>query len=283
MTVVGSPPRICPGCRQRVVGVCERCERPVQRRESRAKQTGYGRNERRRRADTVRVHVEQYGWVCPGWQRDSHPADDLTADHIQPTARGGESGGPLRVLCRPCNSARQASLDTPNVPGLTVTLICGPPGGGKSTYLLDNAAPGDLVVDYDRLAVALQVRADTHEHVEAHRPFICEARDAVLDRLVLGNHGVRRAWIIHNGAHRKVRESFRRRYNAQVVLVWSPEDVCLRRAMGQRPDEWFGYVRRWFSDYEPDTRDVIVKGYDPGGSHGGTRAGAEGSRAAPAA
>ena len=33
---------------------------------------------------------------------------DLTADHITPLARGGHPLGPLRVLCRRCNSRRGA-------------------------------------------------------------------------------------------------------------------------------------------------------------------------------
>ena len=34
---------------------------------------------------------------------------DLTADHLIPVIDGG-AGGPLRVLCRSCNSARGARL-----------------------------------------------------------------------------------------------------------------------------------------------------------------------------
>ncbi|MDN3356068.1 HNH endonuclease [Actinomadura sp. DC4] len=221
---------------------------------------GYGRNERRRRADLVRVHVEQYGWVCPGWQRDAHPSTDLTADHVNPRAAGGRIDGPLRVLCRSCNSARQAELDTPAVPGLAMTLVAGPPAAGKNFFVRAHAGPQDLVLDYDAIATALQVNGAMHGHVEAHKPFVCEARDAVLDRLVLGNHDVRRVWVINAAAKRAVRESYRRRYGARVVVVLAAEEVCLRRAMGERPDQWRRYVRAWFDAYEPDDRDEIIKG-----------------------
>jgi hypothetical protein len=207
------------------------------------------------------VHVEQYGWVCPGWQRDAHPAIDLTADHINPSAAGGRMGGPLRVLCRSCNSARQAELDTPVVPGLTLTLVAGPPAAGKNAYVRGHAGERDLVLDYDALAAALQVGGTgLYEHVEAHKPMVCEARDAVLDRLVLGNHDVRCVWVISTAPKRAVRESYRRRYGAHVVVVLAAEEVCLRRAMGERPMEWRRYVREWFDDYEPDPADQVVKG-----------------------
>jgi predicted kinase len=253
-------PRICPGCRTRVTGKCPRCDgqASVGRRKPR-QSAGYGRDERRRRADTVRVHVEQHGWVCPGWQRAPHAAQDLTADHVQPTARGGAQSGPLRVLCRPCNSARRAELDTPQVTGLSVTLVAGPPCAGKSSYVAEHALPSDLVVDYDALAAALRVDGARYAHLDSHRPFVCEARDAVLDRLVLGNHGIRRVWVMATAARRAVREQYRRRYGAAVVVVWAPEEVCLRRAMGERPEAWWGHVRGWFDAYEPDDRDTVVK------------------------
>lgn len=65
--------------------------------------------ERRRRSAVVAEHIAQHGYVCPGYGVPSHPSTDLTADHITPVSRGGsEEGGPLRVLCRSCNSRRGA-------------------------------------------------------------------------------------------------------------------------------------------------------------------------------
>lgn len=61
--------------------------------------------ERKRRQSAVTAWVARNGWICPGWQRPAHPSHDLTADHLVPVARGG-ADGPLRVLCRSCNSSR---------------------------------------------------------------------------------------------------------------------------------------------------------------------------------
>lgn len=250
-----------------MVGKCTTCqpETTVRAPKPRASRVGYGRREADRRNDTVRAWVQRNGWVCPGWRREPHPAQDLTADHVDPLGLGGPQSGVLAVLCKPCNSAKKDQLPPPEVPGLTVTLISGPPCGGKSSYLLEHAGPDDLIVDYDALAVALQPAGGSHGHVEAHKHFIWEARDAILERLRLGNHGVRAAWVIASAPKRRDRDRYRLRYGAQVVVVMSPEDVCLRRAMGERPGDWFGHVRGWFDAYEPDPRDVIVRGYDPEG------------------
>jgi 5-methylcytosine-specific restriction endonuclease McrA len=56
----------------------------------------------------VREHVELYGNVCFGYNRVAHHAMDLTADHVEPIARGGR-GDVIEILCRSCNSAKGAS------------------------------------------------------------------------------------------------------------------------------------------------------------------------------
>lgn len=77
--------------------------------------------EARRRRELVEKHVAEHGQVCPGdpsspdpWRRVPHrPAGGLTADHVVPQSRGGQTG-PLRVLCRGCNGARGARLGNEN-------------------------------------------------------------------------------------------------------------------------------------------------------------------------
>jgi 5-methylcytosine-specific restriction protein A len=89
---------------------CPDCERPRARATQRAKRLvrPYTAAEKRRRADAVDQWRQQFGDWCPGWQREAHPSLDLTADHVVPVAAGGIESGPLRVICRQCNSARGA-------------------------------------------------------------------------------------------------------------------------------------------------------------------------------
>ncbi len=63
--------------------------------------------EEQRRAAVVRAWRAERGDVCPGWQRDEHAATDLTADHVVGVGAGGSEAGPLSVLCRACNGAKQ--------------------------------------------------------------------------------------------------------------------------------------------------------------------------------
>ena len=54
---------------------------------------------------------------------------------------------------------------------MTVHLIAGPPGAGKTTYALEHAGPRDHIVDYDLIqsrvgparAQAVRLAAEAHE------------------------------------------------------------------------------------------------------------------------
>jgi hypothetical protein len=82
--------------------------------------------ERERRARTVREWVEAYGYLCPGWGREPHPAVDLCADHVTPVRQGGPEDGPLTVLCRSCNSRKRDRVVDPRAATR--------PGGGSRDW-----------------------------------------------------------------------------------------------------------------------------------------------------
>ena len=58
----------------------------------------------------LRAWRGQHGSWCPGYQRDAHPAADLTVDHVVPLAAGGAPFdiGNGAVLCRSCNATKGA-------------------------------------------------------------------------------------------------------------------------------------------------------------------------------
>lgn len=65
--------------------------------------------ERQYKRVTVENYIKQYGYLCPGYEVPPHIVgkdNPLTADHIVPKHAGGDPFGPLRVLCRKCNSRR---------------------------------------------------------------------------------------------------------------------------------------------------------------------------------
>lgn len=63
-----------------------------------------------------------------------------------------------------------------------LTVVIGPPAGGKSTWVRERAKPGDIVIDFDLLACALTgPGGDPHDHTPAVAAVTKAARRAAID------------------------------------------------------------------------------------------------------
>ncbi len=69
--------------------------------------------DRARRRQAIATHTAELGNYCPGWNTPPHYTPDLTADHLEPTAEGGDPAGDLTILCRSCNARRTAHWRPP--------------------------------------------------------------------------------------------------------------------------------------------------------------------------
>lgn len=69
-----------------------------------------GRVDSKWRSEQRRKHVLQYGLVCVGIEELDIPAhqvgsiNDLQVDHIHPLHEGGHEHGPVRIVCKDCNT-----------------------------------------------------------------------------------------------------------------------------------------------------------------------------------
>ncbi|WP_228181979.1 AAA family ATPase [Streptomyces anulatus] len=186
-----------------------------------------------------------------------HPPN--VVDHIRPH-RGDDQlafdRANCQAMCKPCHDSKTAHETgfagggTKRLTTAHVTLVCGPPCSGKTTYVRDRAQPGDLVVDWDTIAQAL---GSPHpwDHPPALTPFIAEARDAVTARLGR-SHAVDQAWLIATAP----RESDRQRLapaGAHVVVLATSEDECVRRArQDNRPAGTIEAIESWWRTHRAD-------------------------------
>lgn len=131
---------------------------------------------------------------------------------------------------------------------MTATLVTGSPCSGKNTYVSQHARPGDLVVDYDAIMIALSGHP-SHQHEESLKRYVYEARDAVV-RTWMKRRDVS-IWVINSAPKRSLREHYRRQ-GFDVVTMSATLETCLSRARAERPRAWQDYVRRYFREYEPD-------------------------------
>lgn len=120
-----------------------------------------------------------------------------------------------------------------------VILVTGPPCAGKTTYVDEHREPGDLVVDYDAIAVALG-SPDSHDHPPTLWPYVLQARDAVTDRMSR-DPNLRRAWLIRCDPTDQDRA-----IASDIVTLATDAETCKRRAEDAgRPARWVALIDDW--------------------------------------
>ncbi|HEY8450600.1 MAG TPA: HNH endonuclease, partial [Bacillota bacterium] len=177
--------------------------------------------------------------------------------HIVPLRAGGTNDeSNLMPVCQACHNRltaeeRKQVIPTPSGTRPAVTIVCGPPGAGKTEYVRQRAAWGDLIVDLDALYMALS-GLPMYEKPEALLPFVAEARDAILKRLQRPSE-VRRAWVIGSYPKRRERQELARRLQADVVVLAAPPLECYRRIQSDprrssKAELWYELVQKWWRE-----------------------------------
>jgi predicted kinase len=131
---------------------------------------------------------------------------------------------------------------------MSVVVLWGPPCSGKTTHIAERAQPADVVIDLDRIALALAPDGiEHHAYAQHHRDLARMARAAIVDKAAAwGAHQDLTVWIIDSNASAAARRRWRG-LGAQVVKLNVPMAECLRRAETCRPAETQQLIREWFT------------------------------------
>lgn len=182
---------------------------------------------------------------CLGLSRYTQATE---VDHIVPKASGGtDAPGNLQALCRPCHASKTAQesnarassmpewLPAPTIP---VVVVAGPPGSGITEYARQIAQPIDLVIDLNEIA-AQQFgisASDAWSLDSASRAVAMRTRNAMLASLGAGC-SYSKAILTVTAGKPEIRQWWRDKLNAQVVVMTAPKDQCRERvrAMGLPP------------------------------------------------
>jgi len=115
-----------------------------------------------------------------------------------------------------------------------VTLICGPPCAGKTTYAQQHAQPGDHILDRDTITAA------NAEQIMRQR----------IDDIAAMTDG--QAWVIRSAPNGTTRLRLATRLRAHVVLLIPPPDVLHQRAI-HRPNRVAAIagIADWHKRYTP--------------------------------
>lgn len=141
---------------------------------------------------------------------------------------------------------------------MRVELVTGPPGSGKSTLARERMRRGDVLLDMDRLWVAL-TGLEEYDKANHLLPLVKGARDAVLARI--GSvAGLQRTVMVACAATRGQRVNARRltAWPTSLTVLEVPAAQCLRRikAQGRKgTQDWKALVEEWWGSYQRPSPD----------------------------
>lgn len=170
----------------------------------------------------------------------------------------------IQSLCHQCHNSKRAmegEMFNDKVISFPVTLVCGAPCSGKSTYVTERWHRGHAVVDVDAIFQAVS-GCQYHENPETLLPVVLDARNAVLARLCLMASDRPTTWIIACAPTRKERDVYRGIFpDLRVHVMPTPKEECIQRAYERTKNSTGGMISYanyrelildWFRDYEEE-------------------------------
>lgn len=128
---------------------------------------------------------------------------------------------------------------------MALFVVIGPPAAGKSTWVQDHAKPGDVIIDYDRIAVALQPDGvPDHGHKRPIATVAYQAREAAIREAVRHTES-RNVYIIHSVPRPPVMAKYKAQ-GAEIVTVDPGRDVVMARCRRERSSDALAVVERWY-------------------------------------
>lgn len=178
-------------------------------------------------------------------------------DHIVPLAYGGaDVEENIQCLCEDCHAIKTATEgaatggasnhpDWLKPSAIPLTILCGPPCSGKTTYIAERSKPGDIVIDIDVIARNID---------PTYTPWDGKLSTDLLNKAIrtrnemlgsLARQHRRQAWFIVSAPTSEEREWWRAKLEGDLVLLHPGIDECKRRATqrgtpraAQGVDEW---------------------------------------------
>jgi hypothetical protein len=210
--------------------------------------------------ERIRKHVlKRDGWLCLLCLARGHYRKALEVDHRIPLSQGGSNElDNLQSLCIDCHSIKsdmEANISKAKIrrPAVPVTLVCGPPGAGKTTYCQDHMQRGDVLIDFDHIVEELS--GETRETVITDK-WVKQANHVRLVRLDrLHESQCNRAWVTMSLPTRTERQEWQQILGADVVLLVPDAYDCenrilqdARRGAQEKRNSMAG-VQQWFKRY----------------------------------
>lgn len=149
---------------------------------------------------------------------------------------------------------------------IPLTIVCGPPGSGKSTYVSKHAQPSDLVICFDTIASKggpRRIDMPVNEIGDVLRK-----RNEMLGDLMraAARHKWHAAWLIVGEPTSEGRQWWADRVRPRsIVVMETPADVCRhrieldRKAGDERSANVAAVIDQWWNAYRPRAGDIAIR------------------------
>ncbi|MFJ1964888.1 hypothetical protein [Streptomyces massasporeus] len=125
-------------------------------------------------------------------------------------------------------------------------VITGPPAAGKSSWIDAHAKPTDVVIDLDRITVALTGPGAPHwNHAPLQHRVAQRARYAAIDE-ALQHLDRLDVYLIHTMPSSKAMAKYKR-LRARIVVVDPGETIVMQRIEAMRAPEMERVAARWYN------------------------------------
>lgn len=127
-------------------------------------------------------------------------------------------------------------------------VVTGPPASGKSSWITARARATDIVIDLDRLALALAgPGAPSWQHDPTLLKVAHRARFAAIDEAVKHRDQVD-VYLIHTMPSAKALAKYKR-WNAEVITVDPGKDIVMQRVRDMRDPAMTAVATRWYRQH----------------------------------
>lgn len=137
-----------------------------------------------------------------------------------------------------------------------IHVLTGPPCGGKSTYIRKHAKAGDLIVDYDEIAMTMGAKEKWNPVGLVQRAAM-RAREAAIKEAMKKPDA--ESWIIQSRLSDEKRETYENA-GAEIIELDPGKDVCIERAKRDgRPKNIFLAIEGWYAGKKGGGRTMKTK------------------------
>lgn len=193
----------------------------------------------------------------------------VTPDHIVPLSAGGtDTDDNIQCLCAECHAAKTATeaalgfgaathpewLQPSAIP---ITIVCGPPASGKTTYIEERSDPDDTVIDIDRIAQSIEPGYRQWEGMldDALLNKSLRVRNEMLASLSRASRG--KAWFIVSAPTQEERSWWHGKLGGELVLLDPGAEECRRRAIKRGTPAAIAGIATW---YRRSQRPWLIRG-----------------------